>query len=672
VAEKVIAAVMVVAVVAVLVGMIAALPTLQSSQDKLDSQAAEAIAFAHRALTRYSENQVRSLLARQQLELIGAVTTQPAPEQTNQLVQDMMQGDDAQRRERFGDLRRRLSERTQLEERILTLDKEYRAAVAEGEGDPPIDPATLSMPQTLGAVQEFMREAETDVARRLRENEELLVTAKDRLQAVLSTRVGDVSGNTHVGANAALAAVLYQEAMTMANRALVKRTEANRTRGPVMLTAWQIRRSMLDEAFWTAMRPTAPIAKATQNKQLADEQVRAARQRVEELTTRIEQMTEQREAALAKAAEANAKLEKLARDLFDVTRPAAFKAWAEQYLTHAATAREAEQRADRLMFGTLAGATLDDQYGKDPLRDAYVGGTPTPGIQQLKDDLSLLKRQIDGQTAGLLPGWQQVAQRVDANLATLKSADTEIAGRLSQIEQETTARQTEARSDRDTAQRLVSEAEVLEADAIALLQDAEQRLSNALNQLQTRARDVDARLTRVGSEKPNDRLILRKTYFVEQRARVQSLLGDVERLIGAIYHQQVADLQWHRAMAADAAGAGISQEITVETIDTKIASARTAGIEALQKAAAAYEQAAGLLLRGSGAAYHKSTVYAWTAQVNAAVTYYLMGLLDAPAEAAGHVAKARDLLDQALAGKANSPLLSTYVKLLEHLTARAG
>lgn len=378
-----------------------------------------------------------------------------------------------------------------------------------------------------------------------------------------------------------------------------------------------------------------------------------------EATARVAESTEElrhHEAELARAAEAlrvrQAALLELEQQGFDAGHdegPRGFNTFRERYLSLAAEVRELQRRDDELRYGGRPGAEL---IGDDPLDAEIRGGERVAGIEEVRRRLALAQeraRRLDRANLSLEAHIRFVSE-------TGQRATTELAqyqGRLQQIE-------SEQKAIIEEVQALAAAAYEKESEALAAADAAVRTFAQAGRAGQSwiqAARDIQR--DRDPNRKNPRLLLVTRDPYIEQVGR--SAEAAARLLVARIQADRLDSTQGliEKMVLFAAMTPGFQFDRSV--FETHVQSARTAAIEALDKARELY---ASITDRLSG------QPTGWVPQAALAATYHLLSRVDVDRSAA-YREQALDMIRKALDKREQFPYVRPLVVFRDHLGGAA-
>ena len=323
-----------------------------------------------------------------------------------------------------------------------------------------------------------------------------------------------------------------------------------------------------------------------------------------------------------------------------------------EYLQLSNEARQAEAEATAIRYGTLANAKAAD-LTFDSMMPKYEGGTPTPGIRDLKARLEEYQQEATiietrkSELAGQQQAINETIAQFDAQKAEVTKAVDALAESVGQVLAEAEKHaQAAGKAYDDSAKTLATASR----SAKAAVGDAKKRTSDA------KAPAADERLARVAA----DRDMEASMHCLTAEIAVQVVLIDSAR-IGMTEAQA----------AAKAAGSGEKTAPPAEEIDKL----RTDAANQLAEASKAYEQAANLI-GGTSAKFTDGSIsgknYVWQVQLGqAAVSLLKSALADKPEDRSAGREAAYKLLTEVVKTREQSPLISAALETLFYLQQTA-
>ncbi|HUN82698.1 MAG TPA: hypothetical protein VMV81_14430 [Phycisphaerae bacterium] len=314
-------------------------------------------------------------------------------------------------------------------------------------------------------------------------------------------------------------------------------------------------------------------------------------------------------------------------------------------------ARRAEAEATAIRTGTLTGGKASDTSFESAM-PKYEGGTPTPGIRDLKFDLDRQQEKItliEAHKAELTKRQEAVSEAVkqfdDQKAEVTKSIDA-LAESIGLVVAEAEKHEAAARKSYDDAGKTFATGM---KSARAAVSDAKKRTSDA-------KAGHDDRSTRVAGD-------------TDMEASMNCLVAEIA-FQNALMDSTKIELTESLAAARGAMG-GEKAAPSADDIDKL----RTDAANQLAEASKAYEQAANLIGKSS-AKFADTTIsgknYVWQAQLGqAAIQLMKSALADKPEDRAAAQEAAYKDLKEIAKGREQSPLIASALETLVYLQQSA-
>jgi len=538
-----------------------------------------------------------------------------------------------------------------LEETAKILTAVQRKYPNIGEGQP--------LSAKLGSVESAARSSYQQFEKLLADNEKALASAERDINTIRNKTVGEAKAKDSVALNQLAALIAYQQGLIAANRAdLLRRLAAeDRAAAFSMLRMASDARSAMSGI--DAQTPTQMIEQTEKLIDLTKRQLDTATAVLARLDKEIATRTAEVDSQRRTAEDARQSLSQLER-----SPSYASSDYRRQYQQLADTARVAEARAERLEFGTLAGAKVEEPPGGDLLSAVYSGGKVEPGLNTLRARREGLKSDTDAMAKSL----DALNKQLEAS-NTVKADLEKQRDEIKNLEEQATA------ANDDLAKRAAALSTAARADegkAVKSWESAARSAADAVRASQQRSRLAREASSKAPPDKPNLRL---KEIADDKDSEASSRF-----LAGQIYSAQ-AELELNRMLDSQSATAlaAARAKVTGETppaASAEIGEARKRGVELAAKAIDELAKAG----KDIGAASHtiggtriQGSFYKWQFLSAEAAAHLLMSqLTDSPNDREEQREKANQLLTESAKGREGSPLLASTIETIIYLQRTSG
>lgn len=511
------------------------------------------------------------------------------------------------------------------------------------------------------------RQAVADMAsKHLAEAERILRSARAAATRLRATRVGDEAASSHLGANRVLALLSLAEARLHANTANFSRNLARNTRAAAnkrLPDAFAFRRAG-DRVV--AEQPAATLAKIGEDLDAISNEIALLDQGLAGLKAVIANraaVLADRERAIASA---QGKIDEIEAAGFTPKDPnragAEFAVYRADYDSIVVESRAAKAEAAAIENGTLQGAELSPEAYDDFLNGAYVGGTPIPGLRDLRERLAQLEERHAARTAQKTA----LSQRRSA-LADLGRA---LDARRSELTAESMAQAEAVTAILDEAARHDAAAATASGAAEKSLGEAGRATSAALLAASAWKRRA-AEAAAGGGEVKNAFQDIVADKDVE--ATLHAMAGEIAYMQAQLKHSEIGAMQ--AQSRAEAAVAEATGDQPPASIDDDLEALRNDAVASIERSIKSYKSAASAIRSArvtTSAGTFTGDQYEWQFDVALASVRLLQAqLADAPEAAFDARKAAYDALVKAAQKRERSPLLSTAVDTLLYLQTSA-
>ncbi len=599
-------------------------PVLLSSRDRAVDQAESHLERARRLLIRYSENQERLGEIIEQLRRAGLNDAADADQ-----IAALME----QQRAVFEDKDKALKETFRGTEstRRRELDERYRAAGGEMLMNfPAAGGIGVSPDQWRQSVQEGIRARD----RLFQENEQLISQAAAAVQDGLSITVGNADGSAHPQANRLQGVVMAAQADAAYRRGMRQRTLTAKFRHEFLHQTNRIQALAIDQQIVESSGIHDHIDSLRASARDLSGRIEALIHKRDELQQTISQLEKNIAAAEGEAAHARGVLEEMEDRGANLLSADGATNFASQYLATSAEYRDAIARAQRVRFGSLQNAEIDDSG--DFLTGSYV---PAESSGEIIFQRGLVDFQHD---------LQIVTLDLESSTEELADVETNVSGLLADAErlaQSAVDAKTQSSQATEMAAVAFREAIKLADEAAATLDQAVRLARSAINALRS-ASGVAGNLIREAGDRIAD-----KSPAIQDRSasKVLSQSGWLSGQINnetALVQLQLAEIHLHRYLfaASDHALASMARErfgledATPDAVAATRDQARSDAIEAARGAVRDFERSSRELSNN------------WTVAAQVGAAHDLLATLEGP----GHLRSAIDnytAAEQAIAGR---------------------
>lgn len=477
---------------------------------------------------------------------------------------------------------------------------------------------------------------ESDLKKQLSDEERAL---KDGEAAVRR-----LPSSSHLWSNRAKA--VYQSAAGQLQR---MRGDLESSRASARCEAAQAQASPLAEMRHTAatieaQKPSAAAEAVAKMIDQAGADLAAAQEDAQKQSSQIAGLESKAAGLEASAAEKRARMTELASSSLSGGS-------AREYFQLSNEARQSEAEAAAIRFGSLKGGKASDT-SFDNAMPKYEGGTPTPGIRDLKVGLETLQERIsliEAHKAELTRRQEAISEGVrqfDAQKAEVTKSIDALAESIGQVVAEAEKHEDAARKSYDEAGKTFAAAM---KSAKAAVSDAKKRTGDA-------KAGHDERSTRVAADS-------------DMEASMNCLVAEIAFQTALMDSTRIE-------LAESIAGArgAVSNEKAAPAAD-EVEKLRTDAANQLAEASKAYEQAANLIGKSS-AKFADTTIsgknYAWQVQMGqAAIQLLKSALADKPEDRAAAQEAAYKGLKEVVKGREQSPLIAPALETLIYLQQSA-
>lgn len=555
------------------------LPSLQAGQRKVDAEASLHLERARRLLHQYSADLAYRTLVLDQLRDAEVDVDLADP-------QALVEG--------AGD---------EYQERHAELWKAFEPS--DWDHDPP-----RSVKPSYGNVAGQIREGVKGRTALVAENGKLLKEALNEIEKALSATSGSASASSHFEAGRLKGVIQYHRGLAERVRASLKRAEAEGFRRRLVRLAnrgveWASSKTLVADSGIDEQ-----IRRVNEKAAQAESELNDDRKALAALDSTIGDLEKRLNAAISRADQARAAMEKLEREGVDFSDPKGAETFGKRLIEQDSSYREALREVQSLEAGRLPKADID--AGGDFLKGRYLENgsaanlTIEHGLAHYRNERVVLAAKVEGEQKSVAD-FRSDLSRIAGIKTASQAAQTDAAQRIA----EAAPLAAEAY---DELNRVESEAEVAEEAALKLLDQsvsASQQAAGAVDEWTGQARERTQHLSPERKERSaynareNDDWMNGHIAAQAADARLAKAWIHYDRFVAA---SQNADVL---ALVTKTLGL---KEADPESERTKAAEARDAGIEEVTKAMDVLQKA------------HGKTGKHWTLAAQAAGTTYLLAL----------------------------------------------
>jgi hypothetical protein len=550
----------------------------------------------------------------------------------------------------FGDeLGRRLAQTAQLLKDAQQADEARKTVIP---GSSPVQAGPLG----AGAVVGQPRRDYLSVNANLRKQAEAAVT---RLRDL---KVGPMTAGSVMSVNRIEAFYYYLTGRMLSNSAEFQQEQTSAWRRAAIERLRFVASLQRDIAALRAQTPTTAIANVRDLIKQVEDQVALAEGQISELRPVVESLEAQLAELDDKAAEAQRQMAELSVGEGQLRRVED----APQYAKLAKKQREALAKAAALLNGTLVDAKVVQAPMDDTFAVKYEGGTPRPGLRDLKFRLQQLEDD--------LASWQASKVGLEKQAENLAAQKKHVEAQQREAETSVETYTSEVREDLRKADGHAEAARKARSEALQAFKKAEGCAQNAARDANKRIKTA-AEKARGSGGTPNECFeLISKDGDTE--ASVLCLTAEIAFSTAATNVGEIEELK--DKFATESLVAKLGGGESPADVSEKVEALKAEAAKKLADAAKAYEAAAKLLIavnvKSSTGSPISGQNYVWQVQVGEAAVHLmrasLAALVDGTPDREAQD-QAYELLTKVVQGREQSPLISTAVDTLQYLQQTA-
>jgi hypothetical protein len=492
-------------------------------------------------------------------------------------------------------------------------------------------------------------------------NTALRAQAQSAIERLKHLTVGDVTAGSVMAVSRMEGMYHYLAGRMHGNRADFHQEQASVWRRAAIERLQSVASLRRDVAALQTQMPTTAIANVRDLITQVDGKIELAEEQLSELRPIVESFEAELADLDGKAAEAYRQMAELTVGDGQIRQTED----APRYAKLAAKKRAAESKAAALLNGTLVDAEVVPAATDDTSAVKYVGGTPKPGLRDLRFRLQQIEED--------LAAWQSSKAALEKQEETLKTQSKQAEAQRREAAASAETYSTEVRDLLAKADTFADAARKARGEALQAFKQADSLAQNAARDAKNRTK-IAAEKARAAGATPNECYEL-VSKDGETEASILCLSAEIAFNVAAINASEIEDLK--DKFATQSLVAKLSGGDEPADVNEKIQGLNAEASKRLADATKAYEAAeklvAGVSVK-SGAGSISGQNYVWQVQVGEAAVQLMRANLAALVEGTPDREaqdKAYEILTKVVQGREQSPLISPAIDTLQYLQQTA-
>lgn len=615
-------------------------PMLTSGPSVVGTQAGRHVEAARRMIHEYGDNEER--LADLLAQLAGWGESRTLDDQRINALLEADRTILAPAEERLKALAqsRNVGAQRELESRFESM-----GGTAHG---PLIQPTSFGA--NVGQMANTIRQATQQRDQLIKENDKLLASAVDELDAAMNVSSGDASGRDYFPSSRLKGSIQLVQATRSLRNASLLQLRADEYREKLSEFATQVTKLKIETNLVQASGITQKIE--DQRKQSLDIQkaIEDAEAELSELSGTIGDLEARVAGFRDRARQARDTMDKLESEGVDMTDPDGSTSFADAYSAAAAQYREAAANAHRLEHGTLGNAQIDDSmdFVTGEYQPADAGGNVTieRGLIDYRHDHETKSAELDGLKA--------MASAMEESIAQLRESADNYAARSADAQKHLTDVQAIASEVFGNYESTLAEADESLEQALRFARQAKQSLATAANSADQWTRDAADRLSTASPEDQARSAFKSRAEDSWLAAQIRNESAQAELLIGRILVNR-----FELSRTADDLLANVADDLSLSpnqsaALAERQTTTKEEATEALRSSVSSFERTARQLNRN------------WTVAAQLGGAHYLLSLVENPNHADTAILNYQAAID----GRESKPFAEPFANRLKHLRSK--